>query len=215
MVDELENSREACEDVEQGAEQPVPEASDAVEVLSADEGPLAEIDIAMPPESPELVETEESGDYADSPAVGESEEPQEQEKLEASDEPDGQRIIVDGDEAPEKAPIPVGDKIMGAAKMVAGGALAAAAVPLVVVPIAPTSLMAVGGVTLAAKGQREFSGREISKFEVKAEAATEKITKVTKNTTGGLLSRLGEASTRAAQKLSETDWDEKLGLNEE
>ena len=44
--------------------------------------------------------------------------------------------------------------------------------------------MAVGGVTLAAKGQREFSGREISQLEVKAEAATEKITKVTKKTTG-------------------------------
>ena len=33
--------------------------------------------------------------------------------------------------------------------------------------------------------------------------------------TARLLSRLGEASTRAAQKLSETDWDEKLGLDED
>ncbi|MDO5117799.1 MAG: hypothetical protein Q4D34_04860 [Eggerthellaceae bacterium] len=125
------------------------------------------------------------------------------------------QINIDDYVVPEKPDIPVEDKIKGAAQMVAGATLAAAAVPLVVVPIAPTSLMAVGGATLAARGQRTFSGREISAIEEKAEVATEKLTVVTKKTTGGILSKLGEASTRAAQKLSETDWDKKLGLDED
>ena len=125
------------------------------------------------------------------------------------------RIIVDGEEAPDKPRISTQDKLKGAGQMVAGATLAAVGVPAMIIPVAPSSLMIAGGATLAARGQRTFSGREISPFEEKAEAATEKLTEVTKKTTGGLLSRLGEASTRAAQKLSETDWDEKLGLNDE
>ena len=187
---------------------------------STDEVLLGEA-LAMPEEYLEEVEEAEESEAVDFAEFANTETLEIVEdggELGLSNEADdlgGQRIIIDSDEEPEKEPIPLGTKVAGAAKMVGGAALAAAAVPLVVVPIAPTSLMAVGGVTLAAKGQREFSGREISQLEVKAEAATEKITKVTKKTTGGLLSRLGEASTRAAEKLSETDWDEKLGLNEE
>ena len=200
MADELATEQETLEDIQPSDEQLAPEAAEATDVFALQEDSLAEDDIAPAQESQELAELVELA---------------EREALDGSEEQSGQRIIVDVDEEPEKEPISLGTKVAGAAKMVGGAALAAAAVPLVVVPIAPTSLMAVGGVTLAAKGQREFSGREISQLEVKAEAATEKITKVTKKTTGGLLSRLGEASTRAAQKLSDTDWDEKLGLNDE
>ena len=200
MADELATEQEMLEDIQPSDEQLALEAAEATDVFALQEDSLAEEDIAPAQESQELAELVELA---------------EREALDGSEEQSGQQIIVDVDEEPEKEPIPLGTKVAGAAKMVGGAALAAAAVPLVVVPIAPTSLMAVGGVTLAAKGQREFSGREISQLEVKAEAATEKITKVTKKTTGGLLSRLGEASTRAAEKLSETDWDEKLGLNEE
>ena len=200
MADELATEQETLEDIQPSDEQLALEAAEATDVFALQEDSLAEDDIAPAQESQELAELVELA---------------EREALDGSEEQSGQQIIVDVDEEPEKEPIPLGTKVAGAAKMVGGAALAAAAVPLVVVPIAPTSLMAVGGVTLAAKGQREFSGREISQLEVKAEAATEKITKVTKKTTGGLLSRLGEASTRAAQKLSDTDWDEKLGLNEE
>ena len=123
-------------------------------------------------------------------------------------------IIVDG-EVPEKPRVSTQDKIKGAGQMVAGATLAAVGVPAMVIPIAPSSLMIAGGATLAARGQRTFSGRQISKFEEKAEVATEKLTVATKKTTGSLLSRLGEASTRAAQRLSETDWDERLGLDDE
>lgn len=200
MADELATEQETLEDIQPSDEQLALEAAEATDVFALQEDSLAEDDIAPAQESQELAELVELA---------------EREALDGSEEQSGQQIIVDVDEEPEKEPIPLGTKVAGAAKMVGGAALAAAAVPLVVVPIAPTSLMAVGGVTLAAKGQREFSGREISQLEVKAEAATEKITKVTKKTTGGLLSRLGEASTRAAEKLSETDWDEKLGLNDE
>ena len=200
MADELATEQETLEDIQPSDEQLALEAAEATDVFALQEDSLAEDDIAPAQESQELAELVELA---------------EREALDGSEEQSGQQIIVDVDEDNEKEPIPLGTKVAGAAKMVGGAALAAAAVPLVVVPIAPTSLMAVGGVTLAAKGQREFSGREISQLEVKAEAATEKITKVTKKTTGGLLSRLGEASTRAAEKLSETDWDEKLGLNEE
>ena len=200
MADELATEQETLEDIQPSDEQLALEAAEATDVFALQEDSLAEDDIAPAQESQELAELVELA---------------EREALDGSEEQSGQQIIVDVDEEPEKEPIPLGTKVAGAAKMVGGAALAAAAVPLVVVPIAPTSLMAVGGVTLAAKGQREFSGREISQLEVKAEAATEKITKVTKNTPGGLLSRLGEASTRAAEKLSETDWDEKLGLNDE
>ena len=200
MADELATEQETLEDIQPSDEQLELEAAEATDVFALQEDSLAEDDIAPAQESQELAELVELA---------------EREALDGSEEQSGQQIIVDVDEEPEKEPIPLGTKVAGAAKMVGGAALAAAAVPLVVVPIAPTTLMAVGGVTLAAKGQREFSGREISQLEVKAEAATEKITKVTKKTTGGLLSRLGEASTRAAEKLSETDWDEKLGLNDE
>ena len=200
MADELATEQETLEDIQPSDEQLALEAAEATDVFALQEDSLAEDDIAPAQESQELAELVELA---------------EREALDGSEEQSGQQIIVDVDEEPEKEPSPLGTKVAGAAKMVGGAALAAAAVPLVVVPIAPTSLMAVGGVTLAAKGQREFSGREISQLEVKAEAATEKITKVTKKTTGGLLSRLGEASTRAAEKLSETDWDEKLGLNDE
>ena len=200
MADELATEQETLEDIQPSDEQLALEAAEATDVFALQEDSLAEDDIAPAQESQELAELVELA---------------EREALDGSEEQSGQQIIVDVDEEPEKEPIPLGTKVAGAAKMVGGAALAAAAVPLVVVPIAPTSLRAVGGVTLAAKGQREFSGREISQLEVKAEAATEKITKVTKKTTGGLLSRLGEVSTRAAEKLSETDWDEKLGLNDE
>lgn len=121
----------------------------------------------------------------------------------------------DGGDTAGKPCVSTQDKLKGAGQMVAGATLAAVGVPAMIIPIAPSSLMIAGGATLAARGQRTFSGREISEFEEKAEVATEKLTKVTKKATGGLLSRLGEASTRAAQRLSETDWDEKLGLDEE
>ena len=190
MADEQATNLEEHEGVSLSEEQPVLE-----DVLAFDEPPIQDDCLA----DDGLVEPAAAADVLPAQMLAEDE----------------HRIVIDDYEEPEKPVIPVEDKIKGAAQMVAGATLAAAAVPLVVVPIAPTSLMAVGGATLAARGQRTFSGREISKIEEKAEVATEKLTVETKKTTGGILSKLGEASTRAAQKLSETDWDERLGLDED
>ncbi|MBE6464783.1 MAG: hypothetical protein E7003_05610 [Eggerthellaceae bacterium] len=205
MAEELTTGQELPEDFQLSEEQPVLEIAEEADVFASQEDALAEW-VEDAEALVEAVPAEDEDALAESAQL---------EGYDGFEEPEDQQIIIDDSEKSEKAPISAGAKVKGAAKMVAGGALAAAAVPLVVIPVAPTTLMAVGGVTLAAQGQREFSGREISKFEEKAEAATDKISKVTKKTTGGLLSRLGEASTRAAQKLSDTDWDEKLGLNDE
>lgn len=55
-------------------------------------------------------------------------------------------------------------KIKGAAQMIAGGALTVAGVPLLILP-GPGAVFIVGGVALASKGQRNFSGRVASPLE--------------------------------------------------
>lgn len=75
--------------------------------------------------------------------------------------------------------IPAGDKVKGAAQMVAGAALAAAGVPMCVLP-GPGAAAIVGGVALASKGQRTFSGRKPARIEEKLDHAAAKMGEVAK-----------------------------------
>lgn len=79
-------------------------------------------------------------------------------------------------------------KVKGVVQMVAGAAVAAAGVPLCVLP-GPGLAVIAGGAALASKGQRAFSGREPTKVERKFDAAAEK---------------LGDAAKREAAKAAKT-----------
>ncbi len=80
----------------------------------------------------------------------------------------------------ENPPASQSQKIKGAAQMAAGGALAVAGVPLLILP-GPGAVFIVGGVALASKGQRNFSGRSASPLESKLDSAAAKMAQVTKD----------------------------------
>lgn len=84
-------------------------------------------------------------------------------------------IPVDGEEIPASQT----QKIKGAAQMAAGGALAVAGVPLLILP-GPGAVFIVGGVALASKGQRNFSGRAASPLEAKLDTAAAKMAEIAK-----------------------------------
>lgn len=65
-------------------------------------------------------------------------------------------------------------KVKSVVQMVAGAAVAAAGVPLCVLP-GPGLAVIAGGAALASKGQRAYSGREPTKVERKLDAAAEKL----------------------------------------
>lgn len=65
-------------------------------------------------------------------------------------------------------------KVKGVVQMVAGAAVAAVGVPLCVLP-GPGLAVIAGGVALASKGQRAYTGREPTKIERKLDAAAEKL----------------------------------------
>lgn len=75
------------------------------------------------------------------------------------------RRPVDSDSVPPPPP-GAARKAKGMVQMVAGGALAVAGVPLCVLP-GPGVAAIVGGVALASRGQRAFSGRAPSRIEQK------------------------------------------------
>lgn len=85
-------------------------------------------------------------------------------------------LPVDG----ENPPASQSQKIKGAAQMAAGGALAVAGVPLLILP-GPGAVFIVGGVALASKGQRNFSGRSASPLESKLDSAAAKMAQVAKD----------------------------------
>lgn len=80
----------------------------------------------------------------------------------------------------ENPPASQSQKIKGAAQMAAGGALALAGVPLLILP-GPGAVFIVGGVALASKGQRNFSGRSASPLESKLDSAAAKMAQVAKD----------------------------------
>lgn len=71
-------------------------------------------------------------------------------------------------------------KIKGVAQMIAGGALTVAGVPLLILP-GPGAVFIVGGVALASKGQRNFSGRVASPLESKLDSAAAKMAEIAKD----------------------------------
>ncbi len=70
------------------------------------------------------------------------------------------------------APSPA-HKVAGAVEMAAGAAIAAAGIPMMVLP-GPGAAALLGGAALASKGQRRYSGREASRVEEKLDAASAK-----------------------------------------
>lgn len=76
------------------------------------------------------------------------------------------------------APLPA-HKVAGAVEMAAGAAIAAAGIPMMVLP-GPGAAALLGGAALASKGQRRYSGREASRVEEKLDAASAKAVEVAK-----------------------------------
>lgn len=70
-------------------------------------------------------------------------------------------------------------KVAGAVEMAAGAAIAAAGIPMMVLP-GPGAAALLGGAALASKGQRRYSGREASRVEEKLDAASAKAVEVAK-----------------------------------
>lgn len=79
----------------------------------------------------------------------------------------------------EGDPVPAAQKVKGAAQMAAGGALAAAGVPMLILP-GPGAAAIVGGAALASKGQRNFSGRKAMPIEETLDDAAAKAAEMTK-----------------------------------
>lgn len=77
------------------------------------------------------------------------------------------------------ASVPMGRKVIGAAQMSAGTALAIAGIPLCVLP-GPGIAAIAGGAALASKGQRNFSGREATRIEQRLDSTAEKMGAVAK-----------------------------------
>lgn len=82
-------------------------------------------------------------------------------------------------------------KTKGAAQIAAGGALAAAGVPMLILP-GPGAAAILGGAALASKGQRNYSGREATPLEEKMDDAAAKAA-----------AAAGEAAKKSAHKLAD------------
>lgn len=102
-------------------------------------------------------------------------------------------------ETPE---VPKAQKIKGAAQMAAGGALAAAGVPMLILP-GPGAVALVGGAALASKGQRNFSGRKATVVEEKLDAAAHKLGEATKNQAKQTAQRAKEQAPEVAKKIAQ------------
>ena len=72
-------------------------------------------------------------------------------------------------------------KAKGAAQMAAGSVLAAAGIPMLILP-GPGAAALIGGAALISKGNRNFTGREATSAEENLDAAAAKAAEVTKET---------------------------------
>lgn len=97
----------------------------------------------------------------------------------------------------------VAQKAKGAAQMAAGAAVAAVGVPMLILP-GPGALAIAGGVSLATKGQRNFSGREASAFEEKLDAATDAMAAVAKDKAEAAAQKVAEEAPVIAGKAVQT-----------
>ncbi|MBM6866973.1 hypothetical protein [Collinsella tanakaei] len=90
-----------------------------------------------------------------------------------------------------------GQKVKGASQMAAGAVLAAAGVPLCVLP-GPGVAAIAGGAALASRGQRVYTGRPPSPVERRLDAAAEKMGAVAKEQAG----RAARAAAREVPKVA-------------
>lgn len=88
-------------------------------------------------------------------------------------------------------------KAKGAVQMAAGAALAVAGVPLCVLP-GPGVAAIAGGVALASKGQRAYSGRPATKIEQRLDAAAARAAAAVKREAAKTARSAGEAVHRSA-----------------
>lgn len=102
----------------------------------------------------------------------------------------------------ENPPASQSQKIKGAAQMAAGGALAVAGVPLLILP-GPGAVFIVGGVALASKGQRNFSGRSASPLESKLDSAAAKMAQVAKDQTKQAAQNAAKEAPRVAKNAAQ------------
>lgn len=109
-------------------------------------------------------------------------------------------IPVDGEEIPTSQT----QKIKGAAQMAAGGALAVAGVPLLILP-GPGAVFIVGGVALASKGQRNFSGRAASPLEAKLDTAAAKMAEIAKEQAKQAAQNAAKEAPHVAKKYCATN----------
>ncbi len=110
----------------------------------------------------------------------------------------GRKKHRNGPDAPRKdGSVPATQKAKGAAQMAVGTALAAAGVPMCILP-GPGVAAIVGGAALASRGQRNFSGREPSRIEERLDAAAEKAGTVAKEQAA----RVAHAAAREAPVIA-------------
>lgn len=80
----------------------------------------------------------------------------------------------------ERGKVPsTAEKVAGGIEMAAGAAIAAAGVPMMVLP-GPGAAALLGGAALASKGQRRYSGREATAVEEKLDQASARAAEVAK-----------------------------------
>lgn len=80
----------------------------------------------------------------------------------------------------EKGKVPsTAEKVAGGIEMAAGAAIAAAGVPMMVLP-GPGAAALLGGAALASKGQRRYSGREATAVEEKLDQVSSKAAEAAK-----------------------------------
>ena len=80
----------------------------------------------------------------------------------------------------ERGKVPsTAEKVAGGIEMAAGVAIAAAGVPMMVLP-GPGAAALLGGAALASKGQRRYSGREATAVEEKLDQASAKAAEMAK-----------------------------------
>lgn len=93
-------------------------------------------------------------------------------------------------------------RIKGAAQMIAGGALTVAGVPLLILP-GPGAVFIVGGVALASKGQRNFSGRVASPLEAKLDSAAAKMAEIAKDQAKQAAQNAAKEAPRVAKNVAQ------------
>lgn len=119
--------------------------------------------------------------------------------------------------ASSKRDVPPLTKAKGVAQMAAGAALTCAGVPMCVLP-GPGMAAIAGGMALASKGQRNFSGREATAVERKLDEAAAKAAAVAKRearkaarAAGDAAKRGAKAAARAAANSAKAAWEKRKG----